>query len=333
MIELSEKCLLSIRNLSVVYKMPRGVARVVDNVSLDVYEGEVLGLIGESGSGKSMMASAIMRVVPPPGIIQGSVLFRSPSLGIVDILKLPDRELRRIRWKELAMVFQGAMNSFNPTLRIRDHFLDTARAHGWESKDEVLDKACKLLELVRLEPERVLNSYPHELSGGMKQRALIALSLLLDPKLLILDEPTSALDTISQRAIIDVLKDIYDKLRITMIFITHDVPLITGLAHRVAIMYAFKIVEVGYIDQVFRNPVHPYTRGLLSAIPSLTSDLNKVRPIPGRHPDPINPPPGCRFHPRCPYATEKCRREEPPPIEVEPGHVVYCHRAEELCMR
>ncbi|OYT62046.1 MAG: dipeptide/oligopeptide/nickel ABC transporter ATP-binding protein [Thermofilum sp. ex4484_15] len=326
-----EDSILELAGVTVTYKMPRGIAKVVDGVDLKVNEGEVLGLIGESGSGKSMLASAIMRVVPPPGITTGSIIFKSELLnGKIDLLKLPLTKFRQVRWKELAMVFQGAMNSFNPTIRIKEHFLDTASAHGWHDRGEVLEKASKLLELVRLEPGRVLDSFPHELSGGMKQRALIALSLLLDPRLLILDEPTSALDTVSQRVILDVLKDIYHRLKLTMIFITHDVPIIAGLAQRVAIMYAFKVVEVGPIEEIFRAPVHPYTRGLLSTIPSLTTDIDEIKPIPGRHPDPINPPPGCRFHPRCPYRDEKCMKEEPSFIEVKPGHFVLCHKALEI---
>ena len=325
--ELDERTLLKAIDLTVAYKMPRGISRVVDKAYFYAHKGEVLGLIGESGSGKTMLASAIMRVIPPPGVITGKILFRSRSLGVVDILKLPQDKLRRIRWKEIAMVFQGAMNAFNPTLKIKEHFLDTAKAHGWHDTHEILEKAHKLLEMVRLEPERVLNSYPHELSGGMKQRALIALSLLLDPHLLILDEPTSALDTISQRAVLDVLKDVYNKFKLSMIFITHDVPIVAGLAHRVAIMYAFKVIEIGPIDRVFKNPQHPYTAGLLSSIPTLEVDVEKIKPIPGRRPDPINPPPGCRFHPRCPYADEKCRKIEPKLVEVEPEHYVMCHKA------
>jgi len=329
-LELPPNVVLRAEDLSVVYKMPRGIARVVDRVTIDFRVGRVTAIVGESGSGKTMMASALMKLVPYPGKIEGRILFRSDLLGgVVDILKLSPKELRIIRWREIAMVFQGAQNSFNPTIKIKDHFLDTARAHGLDEKI-ALEKACKLLELVKLDPERVLESYPHQLSGGMKQRTLIALSLLLDPKVLILDEPTSALDLISQKVLIDLLKDIHERYHMTMIFITHDLPLIAGLAHYVAVMYAFKVVEFGPIDKIIRNPRHPYTVGLLKAIPPLRGELRFVKPIPGSHPDPVNPPPGCRFWPRCPLATDVCRKVEPKMVEVEKDHFVACHRWEEV---
>ncbi len=325
--ELPPGVVISARNLSVVYKMPRGIARVVDDISIDFREKKITAIVGESGSGKTMMASALMKLVPYPGKILGRVLFRSDILGkVVDVLSLPKRLLKAIRWREIAMVFQGAQNSFNPTIKIKDHFLDTARAHGWYDEDEVLEKARKLLEMVKLDPDRVLESYPHQLSGGMKQRTLIALAMLFDPKVLILDEPTSALDTISQKVLIDLLKEIHERIGITMIFITHDLPLITSLAHYVAVMYAFKIVEFGPIDRIVKNPKHPYTVGLLKSIPPLRGDLRFVKAIPGTHPDPVNPPSGCRFHPRCPLATDICRKEPPPPVEVERNHIVWCHR-------
>ncbi len=327
---LSPNTIIGLRNLSIIYKMPRGIARVVDSINLDIPVKKITGIVGESGSGKTMLASAIIRTIPPPGIIKGNVLFRSPSLGEVDILSLPKDVLRRIRWKEIAMVFQGAQNAFNPTIKIKDHFLDTAFAHGWRNRDEILDKAAKLLEIVKLEPDRVLDAYPHQLSGGMKQRTLIALGLLLDPIVLILDEPTSALDTISQKVIVDLLRDIHEKMGITMIFITHDLPLISSLVDYVAVMYGFKIIEFAEIKELLTNPLHPYTKGLLKSIPPVKGDLSKVRPIPGEHPDPINPPKGCRFRPRCPVAIDKCSRQHPPLVHVGKEHWVACYRWREL---
>jgi len=322
---------LRARGLSVVYRMPRGIARVVDSVDIDIVEGSITAIVGESGSGKTMLASAFLNIVPYPGKVLGQVLFRSEVLGgVVNIVELPKRLLKAVRWREIAMVFQGAQNSFNPTLRIVDHFIDTAEAHGWRDREAVIERARKLLEMVKLDPDRVLESYPHQLSGGMKQRALIALSLLLNPRVLILDEPTSALDTISQKVLVDLLKEIHERLGNTMIFITHDLPLIAGLADYVAIMYAFKIVEYGPLEDVVYRPRHPYTLGLLRSVPPLRGDIKSVKPIPGTHPDPINPPPGCRFHPRCPLATDVCRRVEPKLVEVEKGHFVACHRWEEV---
>ncbi|NPA96822.1 MAG: ABC transporter ATP-binding protein [Crenarchaeota archaeon] len=330
-LELPRGVALRALSLSVVYRMPRGVARVVDRVDFDLVEGAVTAIVGESGSGKTMLASALLKLVPYPGRVEGRVLYRSELLGrVVDVLSLPKEQLKRIRWREIAMVFQGAQNSFNPTMKIAEHFIDTAEAHGWRDRRAVLERARKLLEMVMLDPDRVLESYPHQLSGGMKQRALIALSLLLDPKVLILDEPTSALDTVSQKVLVDLLKDIHARLRNTMVFITHDLPLILGLAHYAAIMYAFKIVEYGPIEEIVRNPRHPYTAGLLKSVPPLRGDLRRVRTIPGTHPDPINPPRGCRFHPRCPLATEVCRRVEPKLIDVGGRHLVACHRWEEV---
>ncbi len=328
--DLPNGVVLRLEDLSVVYKMPRGFARVVDNVSLDIFEGKITGLVGESGSGKSMMAEAILRAIPRPGRIYGRVLFRSKKYGVVDLLSVPKKVLRDIRWREIAMVFQGAQNSFNPVIKIKDHFIDTAKAHGWDDEDAVLEKASELLRLVKLEPDRVLDSYPHQLSGGMKQRVLIALSLLLDPYVLILDEPTSALDTISQKVIVDLLKDIHRKLGITMIFITHDLPLIAGLVDYVAIMYGFKIVEYLSIKELIENPLHPYTVGLIRSIPPLHGDLRMARPIPGSHPDPINPPKGCRFSPRCPIASNECFKKHPDMIKINDEHWVACYKWEQV---
>ncbi len=324
--ELPPGVVLRLENVSVVYRMPRGIARVVDNVSIDFYEGKIIGIVGESGSGKSMMAEAILRAVPRPGRIYGRILFRSRKYGVIDLLKVSRSILRSVRWREIAMVFQGAQNSFNPVIKIKDHFIDTAKAHGWDDEKEVLEKASKLLEMVKLEPDRVLEAYPHQLSGGMKQRVLIALSLLLDPYVLILDEPTSALDTISQKVIVDLLRDIHEKTGITMLFITHDLPLISSLVDYVAIMYGFKIVEYLSIEDLIKNPLHPYTIGLIRSIPPLHGDLSKAKPIPGSHPDPIEPPPGCRFSPRCPLASDKCFKEHPKLTLIHDKHYVACYK-------
>lgn len=315
-----DSVLLSIKDLKVVYLSPRGYVKAVDKVSLDVVKGEVLGIVGESGSGKSTLAHSILRILPPNAkIVDGSIVF-----GGVDIVKLSEKEFRDLRWKRISMVPQAALNALNPTMKIVDHFMETAKHHGLSDRRSVLEKAAKLLELLRLEPDRVLPSYPHELSGGMKQRVLIALSMLLDPELLILDEPTTALDVLTQRSILDLLKEIRSKLGLTMIFITHDIATIADLADRIAVMYAGKLFEVGDVYTVFRNPANPYTIALMKSIPSLIGKVEDMKPIPGSPPDLVNPPPGCRFHPRCPYAMDICRKREPPLIELKPGHYTAC---------
>jgi len=312
--------LISIKNLRVAYISLRGYVRAVDKVNLDIYKGEVLGVVGESGSGKSTMAYTILRVLPPTArILEGSITYNG-----MDIVKMPEEEFRKIRWRKLSLIPQAALNALNPTLKIMDHFLETAKAHGIRDKEQVISKASELLKLLRLEPERVLPSYPHELSGGMKQRVLIALAMLLDPELLILDEPTTALDVLTQRYILDLLKDVKAKLGITMVFITHDIAVIADIADRVAVMYAGKIFEVGDVYQVFKNPINPYTKALMESIPSLIGDVEEMKPIPGSPPDLVNPPPGCRFAPRCSQAMSICREKEPPMVEVEPGHYTCC---------
>ncbi|RLF21892.1 MAG: ABC transporter ATP-binding protein [Thermoprotei archaeon] len=317
-----ENPILRVRDLVVEYAVREGVIRANDHVSLDVAKGLVNALVGESGSGKTTLVDAVMGTLPPNGYIRkGEIYFKDKN-----ILKLNPEERRKIRWEKIAMVFQAAQNSLNPVMRVAEHFIDTVLAHKSMSKDEILRKAEELLKLVRLDPEQVLNAFPHELSGGMKQRVIIALSLMLDPELLILDEPTSALDVMTQHYLIRTLKEVHEKKGITMLLVTHDLPVVAEIADRVAIMYCAKIVEVGDVRKIFYEPLHPYTHGLIHSIPSIIGDLSKMRPIPGEPPSLLNPPPGCRFHPRCPYATEKCKKMEPPLVEVEKGRLVACFR-------
>ena len=325
-----EETILSLQNLSVEYKVRRGIVKAVRNVSLDLKRGESLALIGESGCGKTTLGLSIMKLVPPPGYIKsGKVLYYGEGEPF-DVLSLDKDRLRRFRWKEVAMVFQSALNALNPVLRVWDHIHDTVRAHGNMPEDQVKKRAYELLELVRLEPERVIRAYPHELSGGMRQRVLIALSLLLDPKVIILDEPTTALDLLTQKTIMSVLEDIKKRLNLSMIFISHDLSLAAELADRVAVMYAGKIVELAGVYDLFYNPHHPYTVGLIRAVPTVTAEFRELIPIPGSPPDLINLPSGCKFHPRCEYATEKCRKEEPPMIKVDNDHYVACHHWKEV---
>ena len=318
--------LLSVRGLTVEFRIPRGILRAVDNVDLDIYRGEVLGLAGESGCGKSVMAHAILNIVDPNGYIKsGKVIFRSSEGEEVDILSLPREKLRKFRWSKIAIVFQGAQNSFNPVIRIRDHFIDTVEDHGVRmSKDELFEKAARLLSEVRLDAKQVLHMFPHELSGGMKQRSLIALSFILGPELIILDEPTSALDVLTQKFIVRLLRQIHEKTGLTMLFITHDIAVLAEIADRIAIMYLGSMVEIADTYEIFYNPLHPYTQALLKTIPSVTGRLEDLRPIPGPVPDPVNPPPGCKFHPRCPYAEKICE-EKPPELREVKGRLVACH--------
>jgi peptide/nickel transport system ATP-binding protein len=317
--------LLEIERLSVEYKLRKETLRAVDQVDLRVYPDETIAVVGESGCGKSTMAYATLRQVPHPGrIVGGNIWFANQ-----DLLSLRAAELREFRWKQVAMVFQAAQNSLNPVMRVADQMIDTAQAHGRSSRSEIIAKASELLTMVRLEPGRVLGNFPHELSGGMKQRVVIALSLLLDPEMLILDEPTTALDVITQVTILDILADIRRQLGLAMMLLTHDMSIVARIADRVAVMYAAQIIEVGSAEDIFHDALHPYAGGLVRAVPSLTGDLRQKKPIPGAPPDLRNPPPACRFHPRCAHATSICR-DETPVMEHFDGRRVACHHWREI---
>lgn len=314
--------ILQLKDVSVEFKLKSGVLRAVDKASIDVHKGEILGVVGESGSGKSTLASTILNIVSSPGIISsGQVLYNGR-----DVLKMTAEELRNYRWQSVSMVFQAAQNSMNPVLKIKEQILETAAAHKTTSEKEVLEKAAKLFEYVRLDPGRVLNSYPHQLSGGMKQRTIIALSLLLDPDIIILDEPTTALDVITQAYIMDILKEIHRGLGITMIFLTHDVSIVGKVADRIAVMYAGNVVETGPVDDIFYHARHPYTKGLINAAPSLVDDITKRRAISGSPPNMMNLPSGCRFSPRCSYCQKgDCTGLEQGKLqEINPGHLTTC---------
>jgi peptide/nickel transport system ATP-binding protein len=330
-----EDKVLSVRDLEVGYATDRGRVRAVRGVSFDLGDDESLAFIGESGSGKTTIGLAVVRLLPQTASIgRGEIVFRTASGEELDLTTLDDEALRRFRWRECAMVFQSALNALNPVMRIRDHFADTARDHGGANgalKGRALtERATERLQLVQLDPERVLGSFPHELSGGMRQRVMIALGLLLNPRVLILDEPTTALDVLTQRAIIEVLRKLKEDFRFAMIFVSHDLSLAAELADRVATTYAGRIVELGDVEQVFYQPRHPYTIGLLDAVPTLEGEQQELTSIPGSPPDLIDLPSGCKFHPRCPYATEKCSEEDPPMIEVAPGQAAACWHWEKV---
>ncbi len=312
--------LLEVKNLKTYYYTLRGVVRAVDNVSFSLERGEVLGLVGESGCGKSTIAWSLLNMVPPPGRITGG----SIVIDGIDITKLSEDDLRKkVRWKKISMIFQGAMNALNPVFTIEDQLAEPLMIHKGLSKKESREIIAKLLKMVGLD-ETIMKRYPHELSGGQKQRVIIAMALILNPDLVIADEPTTALDVIVQAQIINLFKQIKQRYKMAMIFITHDLSLIAEIADKVAVMYAGKIVEIGSADQVYGNPLHPYTQGLLASIPRLRK-REEIRWIPGVPPDLSRPPPGCRFFPRCQYVMDVCRKEEPVLKEVEPGHYVACH--------
>ncbi|MEM4888261.1 MAG: ABC transporter ATP-binding protein, partial [Thermosphaera sp.] len=262
---------------------------------------------------------SLMRLVPPPGkLVSGEIIFQGK-----DVTKLSEEEFRKqVRWKGISMVFQGAMNALNPVYSVGDQLAEVLMLHQNYTKKEALEMAQKLLKMVGIDPSRI-KSYPHELSGGMKQRVVIAMALALMPPLVIADEPTTALDVVVQAQIMNLLKQLRKDLGISIILISHDLSLIAEIADKIAIMYGGKIVEYGSSEQVYNNPQHPYTKGLLSSIPRLHGEIRDLTWIPGVPPDLSNPPPGCRFEPRCPYAHSRCK-EEPPIVEVEPGHKVAC---------
>lgn len=315
---------LSVQDLSVEYQAERGKVKAVRGVSFDLLPQESLAFMGESGCGKTTLGLALIRLlVKTAKIPEGSITYRRNGKA-TEVLSISQREMRHFRWRECAMVFQSALNAFNPVLRVRDQMYDTMRAHTKMSKSAMRQRSLELLRHVQLDPERVIDAYPHELSGGMRQRVLLAMSLLLNPQIIIFDEPTTALDILTQRTILDLLKALKADLGFSMIFISHDLSIAAELADRVATMYAGALVEVGPVYDIFYRPAHPYTFGLIKAVPTVTGDFEDLISIPGSPPDLIDLPPGCKFHIRCPYATEKCQEEEPTLEPFGPDHSVAC---------
>lgn len=317
--------IIEFKDVTVDFMLPKGVLRASNQVNLNIREGEIIGLVGESGSGKTTLASTALKIVSRPGeITNGEILYKGKN-----ILEMPLDELNQYRWQDVAMIFQAAQNSMNPIITIKEHFIETVAAHQDKiDEEEVIAKATKLLEFVRLNPERVLDSYPHQLSGGMKQRTIIALSLILDPKVLILDEPTTALDVITQAYIFDILKEIHKSMNITMIMSTHDVAVIGSMADRIAVMYAGQIVELGTVFDIFENPKHPYTQGLITATPSLTDDVTQRKAIKGNPPNLMKRPEGCQFAPRCECKTAECEKAAVGLQAISEEHVVRCIHCE-----
>ena len=313
---------LDVQNLTTHYSTLRGWVRAAENITFQVGSGEALGLAGESGCGKSTIALSLLKILPPGGTIRkGHILFDGR-----DIVPLSESDMRKIRWKGMAIVFQGAMNAMNPVYKVGEQIVEAIRVHeSGVDRKTALERARSLLELVGVEPDRVDN-YPHEFSGGMRQRALIAMALAANPKLLIADEPGTALDVIVQAQTLKLMRELKEKLGLSMIMISHDLSIIAETCEKVAIMYAGRIVEYGTAEAIFNEPLHPYTQGLVKAFPSIKGERTKLTSIPGQPPDLLSPPPACRFNVRCPYVMDVCRKDDPQLKKAGSGdHLVACH--------
>ena len=314
--------LLEIKDLTIHYVTDEATVRAVNDVSLTIEKGKTLGLVGETGAGKTTTALGIMRLIPqPPGeIIAGQVMFDGQDLQAVR-----EGEMQLIRGNRISMIFQDPMTALNPVMRVVDQIAEVIKLHEDCTKQESKEKALDMLEMVGIQAVRG-NDFPHQFSGGMKQRVVIAMALACSPELLIADEPTTALDVTIQAQVLRMMAELKEKFGTSMLLITHDLGVVAEVCDSVAIMYAGQIVESGSLEQIFDDVRHPYTIGLFGSLPSLDKKVKRLSPIEGLMPDPANLPEGCKFGPRCPYATEECRRREPENIEVEPGHFVRCHR-------
>ena len=318
--EMSQDVVLDVQGLKVYYETPTGDVKAVDDVSFQIYQGEIVGLVGESGCGKTTTAMAILRLTQPPGrIVGGSIM-----LDDKDVANLNERELRDFRWSSMALIPQGAMNSLNPVMRIKDQIGDAINAHeGRQNRSELKERILNLFTMVGL-PSRVYSMYPHELSGGMKQRVCIAMAIALNPPLIIADEPTSALDVVVQRVVAQNLLDIKERLNVSMIVIGHDMGLMAQLADRVAVMYAGHMVEIAPVTDIYAEPLHPYTQLLIESIPSV-KERKELRLTEGITHDLRNPPPGCIFQERCEHVMDVCRSVRPPMQERKSRQFVACH--------
>ena len=314
--------LLEIRDLRIHYVTDDATVEAVNGVDLTIEKGETLGLVGETGAGKTTTALGILRLIPdPPGrIVSGEILYNGE-----DILQIRDSELRKLRGNEISMIFQDPMTALNPTMRVGEQVAEVIRLHEGCSKAAAIKRSVEMLEMVGIRAERSTD-YPHQFSGGMKQRVVIAMALACKPKLLLADEPTTALDVTIQAQVLEMMRDLKNRLGTSMLLITHDLGIVAETCDKVAIMYAGEIVEYGDIYQVFENVLHPYTIGLFGSLPSLDKEVRRLSPIEGLMPDPSDLPDGCAFHPRCPYVTERCLQEKPAYRQAEPGHFVRCHR-------
>lgn len=317
--------LLKVEQVSICYHTKRGDLKAVTEASFTIGQGQSVALIGESGCGKTTLATAIVDALPMAASVTGGKILYRQGDKEVNLLEMKRKDLRILLWSEISMVFQASQSSFNPVRKIKTQFLDTVQAHDrGKSKEEILRRAAELLRVVMLDPEKVLNAYPHELSGGMKQRTLIALSLLLEPKLIILDEPTTALDLLTQEKILRLLKQLKQQHGFSLLFITHDLGIVSELADKVVTMYAGKAVEEAPVKAFFREARHPYSRGLVDAIPRLTLDDREIVSIPGTPPDMVAYRQGCAFAPRCARCQEICLQQEPRSEAVPGEENWYC---------
>ena len=312
--------LLEVDNLSIGYQTPKGFLEAVEGVSFSLEKGESLGFVGESGCGKTTIGTALMRLLPRNGSVKGGhILFEGK-----DLLKMSDEEMRLIRWKKVAMIFQAAMNALNPVHRVDDQIAEAILAHDPTSSREDTKKQIEdLFQLVGVPKDR-MRDYPHQYSGGMKQRAIIAMALACRPKLIIANEPTTALDVIVQHQILEETKNLQKEFKISIIYISHDISVVADVCHNIGVMYAGHLVEYGSRAEVFSSPAHPYTKALLSSYPTLTGEKDKLEPIPGEPPNLINPPSGCRFCDRCSSAIASCKTKSPAWVELTPTHSVLC---------
>jgi peptide/nickel transport system ATP-binding protein len=308
--------LLKAEDLTVHYSTKRGPVHALDNIDLEVASGETVGIVGETGSGKSTLGKAVLGILPPQTKISGHLLFRGQELS-----ELKGEQIRRLRGEDIALIFQDPMTRLNPLMTIESHFIETIRAHQDVSKGEARARAIAALTSMRV-PESRINNFPHEFSGGMRQRIMIAMALVLTPSLLVADEPTTSLDVIVEAQILKIFEDLRRTYKMSLILITHNLGIVAEVCDRVAVLYAGKLVELGSVDDIFNRPVHPYTRLLLQSIIHL--DTKELRSIEGFPPDLVAPPTGCRFHPRCPFAQQVCREKIPPLEEFRSGQRAAC---------